>query len=225
MNMGQQVQPQHNTPHPDPSLFIFSCTQGLTWASPPELLPPTPCSRAGSQHRPQPSLHPLPPCLGKGGTGPPTKGHKSRGGGPAIPPLPQGTTGKENCVFPKLSYSFLLGLMHTQSSHSSRGFSVSLPAPTPAVAPSSHGQCHPVYQGPEIKQLHSGCCTAHLPLHTRQCCAGIVRALHGAKHLASAPRPAAGTAHRGCRHCPACSSLDACPWRSRVEDPSASWSF
>lgn len=114
--MGQQVKPQHNTPHPDHSLYIFLLhTRTDLDQPPPKLLPPTPCSRAGSQHRPQPSLHPLPPCLGKGGTGPPTKGHKSRGGGPAIPPLPQGTTGKENCVFPKLSYSFLLGLMHTHT--------------------------------------------------------------------------------------------------------------
>lgn len=143
--------------------------------------------------------------------------------------LPQGTTGKENggFPFPKASYSFPLALMLTDGSHSSfRGFSVPLPAPGPAVA---HQQpCSvPSFVSRTRNQaapLH-GCCTASLPPHTRQYFSGIIRAPHGAEHPASAPRPAAGIAHRGCHHCPVSSNMDARPWRSYVEDPSASGSF
>lgn len=117
--MGQQVKPQHNTPHLDPpSLLLHTKTDlGQPHRPPPRPLAP------GQGASTDPTLP------GEGGEpGPPTEGHKSRGGGPCHPPCHRAHQGRK-IVFLKPSYSCPLVLMHTHSSHSSRGFSVPLPAP------------------------------------------------------------------------------------------------
>lgn len=183
---------------------------------------PLPCSRAGSQHRPPPPTLP-----GEGGHSHSTglcplqlKRHKSRQRGGL--PSPPGTTGKEDGEFPLsqaclfLSPCFdasggqpwppplqpqLLKRLLCPSACPSFMQSHQQPCLVPSFVSRTRNQAAPL----------RGCCTACLPPHARQCFSGIIGAARGAQHLASAPRPAAGIAHRGCHCCPVSSSLDAQP--------------
>lgn len=113
--MGQQVKPQHNTPHPDHSLYIFCCTQGLTWTSPPPSCCPPPLAPGqGASTDPSLPCTPSHPAWGRGEPAPQLKGINLEVGDLPFLPCPRAQQ-ERKIVFPKLSYSFLLGLMHTHT--------------------------------------------------------------------------------------------------------------
>lgn len=104
---------------------------------------------------------------------------------PRASPLPQGTTGKEDDGFP-LSQALLL-LSSCFDAHRwqpqppptlqpqllerllrpSACLCSSCGPPAPCTHASSHAQCHPLSQGPEIAQLHSVAATQHVFLPMR----------------------------------------------------------